>query len=339
MRTGGAESVVARLVRASASRGVECAIVAEPGDLASELDVACYPIRLLERHPLRLPGAVRDVRRALAAFRPDVCHVHNPGMAVVTALATRRPALATVHGLPAGDYPRAARLLRWGRLPVVSCGPGVDEALRAEGLRPHRMVPNGVAPAPAPIDRRDVLRAWRLPPQSRLVVGVGRLAAVKNQALAIRALPEMPAAVRLILIGEGPERDALEALAARLDVAGRVVFAGTRADARAIQAVADVAVSTSTSEGMSLAICEAMADRRPVVATDVRGSREIIDDGRTGLLVPAGDATGFAVAVTRLLDDPALGGRLGAAAAEAVSGYTETAMVDGYLELYRELAR
>jgi glycosyltransferase involved in cell wall biosynthesis len=342
MQTGGAERVVLALLRAAPGNGVDAAVVAAPGDLSADLDAPRYDLRVIGRRPTGLVGAARDVRAAIRSFHPDVCHVHNPGVAVATALATRRgrhPAgLTTVHGLPDEDYPLAARLLRWSGLPVVSCGPGVDEALRHRGVWPKAMVMNGVAAAAPAANRAALLDGWGQPPKARLVVCVGRLAPVKNQRLAIEALPQLPADVVLVLVGDGSERSRLERLALRLEVHDRVVFAGARRDATAIAAAADVVVSTSKSEGMPLAVAEAMAAARPVAATDVRGTRDLIDDGVTGLLVPLDDPAALAGATSRLLRDRVEARRLGAAAAVAVAPFTESEMVRRYLLLYQELA-
>ncbi len=135
----------------------------------------------------------------------------------------------------------------------------------------------------------------------------------------------------------GRERHALEAAARPLD--GRVVFTGTRRDARAITGAADVVVIPSESEGLPLAALEALAGGRPIVATAVRGLRDLLNDGRTALLVPPGDAEALAAAVRRVLDDPELARSLGEAGLQEASRYTENGMVASYLSLYAEVAR
>lgn len=338
---GGAERVVAALVRGSVAAGAECAVAAAPQTLVADLPAQRWPLRMIERRPTRLAGATGDLRAAVRGFRPQVCHVHQPAVAAAATVATRRGrrprGLVTVHGLPDEDYGRAARLLRWSGLSVVSCGPGVDEALRTHGLRPDALIPNGVAPGVEPLDRRDLAGRWGLPADATIVVCVGRLAPVKNQQLAVRAAALLPADVRLVLVGAGPDEADLRGLADGLGVGERVVFAGEVAQAAAVAAAADVVVSASRSEGMPLALVEAMAAGRPVVATRVRGSRDLVDDGRTGLLVPPDDPAALAAAVQRLRADADLGRRLGTAAAAATAGFTEAAMVTAYLRLYEEL--
>jgi len=177
---------------------------------------------------------------------------------------------------------------------------------------------------------------WGLEPDTRVVLVVGRLQKQKNQQLAIRAVERMPRDVSLVLVGEGADRPALQRLAGDLGVSDRVVFAGLR-PGRPLMAIADAICLPSLSEGMPLVGAEAMMSGRPVVVTGVRGNRELIDDERTGLVVPPGDPDALAGALLRLIDDPDLADKLADAAGHAAASWTETAMTDGYLELYRRL--
>ena len=139
-------------------------------------------------------------------------HAHNPAMAVLVALATgrgRRPAsLVSVHGVPEADYGRAAKVLRAAGLPVVACGPGVETGLAEAGFRSAETIANAVPPPPAPRDRTELERELGLPAGHQLVVAVGRLVPVKNHALAIRAIADVPGAA-LAILGEGPLLDEL----------------------------------------------------------------------------------------------------------------------------------
>lgn len=341
MDHGGAERIVAALIRGLREAGAEPAVAAADGALLATLDVPNFQVRLVRRRPLRALGAMADIAAAVRAFRPDIAHVHQPGMAVAAAAATRRgrstPGLVTVHGLPDRDFRPAAALLRLAGLPVVSCGPGVDEALREARLHPRRMIVNGIAEPPAPLPREQLVRELDLPEHALVMVSVGRLAAVKNHRMALAALALLPPEVHLVLVGDGPLRGELEQVAAASGTLGRVRFTGARLDATSIAAAADVYLSPSHSEGMPLALAEAMAAGRVVVATAVRGSRQLVTPERTGLLVGDDDAPAMAAAVQRVLDEPQLAAALGAAARDAVAGFTEAAMVAAYLDLYTEL--
>jgi glycosyltransferase involved in cell wall biosynthesis len=143
------------------------------------------------------------------------------------------------------------------------------------------------------------------------------------------------------IVGDGPERPALEAEIRAAGLLQRVELAGERRDVPQLLEDADVFVLSSRSEGAPLSILEAMAAGLPVVASAVGGVPEIVDDGTTGLLVPPGDAGALAAALERLLADPALRSRLGGAGWERVRERFDLAQLRrSHLELYdRELAR
>jgi glycosyltransferase involved in cell wall biosynthesis len=340
MRTGGAERVVASLVRGATDRGHVVAVASAPGAVADELGLRPFPLPLLERRPWRIPVGVWRVFRAIRVFRPDVVHAQNPGMAVLVALATgrgRRPAsLVSVHGVPEADYKPTAKLLRATGLHVVACGPGVETGLADAGYRSAETIANAVPPPPEPRDRAELERELGLPAGGKLVVAVGRLVPVKNHALAIRAIVDVPGAT-LAILGEGPLMGELEAQANALGIADRVVLTGLRSDARAIMGAADAVVVSSVGEGLPLVALEALAARTPVVATSVRGIKELLTDGRDSLLVPGDDAEALAAALRRVLADDALAARLVEAGTALVAPYTETRMVEAYLETYERL--
>ena len=120
--------------------------------------------------------------------------------------------------------------------------------------------------------------------------------------------------IRVLLVGEGPERPVLEAAVSELGLKAHVVLAGWRTDPVDLLAAVDIVVQPSTEECFSQAMVEAMAVGKPLVMTDVSGARDAISNGRNGVLVPPGDADAIAVALRTLLDDPKLARRLGEAA-------------------------
>ena len=340
LRTGGAERVVVALAKGARAAGHEVAVASAPGSLVAEIDGPHYPLPLVERRPWRLPGAIFAVRRAVHRFRPDLVHCHNPGIAAAVGPATLRgrrpPGLVSVHGVPDEDYRRAAQALRLAGLPVVACGPGVELGLEEAGLRPTTTILNGVSPAPAPADRAELAAEWGVPPERALVLTVGRLVAVKNHELAIRAMAELEDA-SLAVVGEGPLLDELRQAARDAGVEERIVFAGLRPDARQLIGAADAVVLPSRAEGLPLVALEALAAGTPLVATAVRGVRELVSDG-TALLVPPDDPSALAAELRRALTDSELAERLGRAGRELAARHSEQAMVAAYLDLYERLA-
>lgn len=341
LRPGGAERVVLSLTAGAVAAGHQVALAATPGPWAPE-GVTLYPLPSVGRRPWRMVPATARLAAAVRRFRPDVVHAHNPGMALVAGLATRRgrrtPALASFHGVPDEDYVPAVRVLRLAGLPVIACGPGVAAALSEHGLAPEATVVNGIPPAPAAADRAAALAEWGLSPDRPLAIAVGRLTEQKGHATAVDALALVPD-LSLVVVGEGPLHADLWTRAERLGVGDRFVLAGARADARALLAAADVALLPSRWEGHPLVALEAMAAGVPLVAASVRGIRELLTPGRDALLVPPGDPGALAGAVGRILADAALRIHLRAGAADLAARHTETAMVASFLALYGKLAR
>ncbi len=179
---------------------------------------------------------------------------------------------------------------------------------------------------------------------SDFIVGVaGRLAAEKGVSVLLEAMKDVLARVpkaRLVVAGDGPERPALERQARDLGIDNRVAFLGMRADLPRVLAALDVFVLPSLYEGFGLVVLEAMAVGVPVIATRVGGVPEVIEDGVTGLLVPAGDAKKLAEAVFRLEDNP----RQAEALADRGSARLQTdfslpAMIDAVEGLYFAVLR
>lgn len=336
LRTGGAERILVSAYHGAKEAGHEVFVAASPGPVADELDTEPYPIPVVGRRVSRIPSVASAVRRAVSETRPDVIHAHNPTMALATGLVTLRgrrpPGLVSLHGGPEKDWPASVRLVRLSGLAPVACGPGVEQALEQHGLSPLATVPNAVPPAPPPADRSEL----GLAPGTRLVLAVGRLVEQKNHALAIRAVAEVPDTV-LAIAGAGVLRDDLERLAEETGVADRVRFLGMRADARALMGAADVVVLPSQWEGLPLSALEALASGTPLVATDVRGLRELLSDGENALLVPE-DPHELAAALRRVLDDPELGARLAAAGKHVDGAGSDERLVVRFLELYERLA-
>lgn len=346
---GGAARVVAQLATAQAEAGW-APVVACPdgGVLAGELAAAGVPHRLWRaaRGPLAAtPGQVRALARLVAGVDPEAVHLHSAsaGLTGRLALRGRRPTLFQPHGwswqavtgaVRAGTvaWERAAH--RWDD--VVVCV-SADERAAGErhGVRGRlEVVPNGVDLARFPrVDAagRDAARSRLGLPSGPLVVCVGRLTEQKGHRLLLDAWPGVLAVVpaaRLAVVGDGPERAALEARAAGLGVAGSVLLAGARDDVADWYAAADVVAFASLhGEAMALTPLEAQASARSVVATDVAGVRDSLGPG-SGEVVPPRDLAALAGALSRRLRDPELAeqeGRAGRRHAEAHLSVARTA--------------
>ena len=175
-----------------------------------------------------------------------------------------------------------------------------------------------------------------------LVIGcVARLVPVKDHATLLRAFVAVhnacPAS-KLVLVGDGPSRDAIVKLASELAIAGSVVFAGARMDRLNYHQLFDISVLASRSEGFPNSLVEAMAAGRPVVATAVGGNLDAVIDGETGSLVPPGDVDALASALTTLVASSQLRDRLGAAGlARARSEYRAERVIASLERMYGAL--
>ncbi|NHC45253.1 glycosyltransferase family 4 protein [Motilibacter aurantiacus] len=286
-----------------------------------------------------VPMRVRPLRAALRRARPDVVHVNLPDAVdcrpAILAAATLRLPFVLVDHLPAPGLTWRGRAVQ--RLTTrasarrVAVGTAAARAVeRFCGLRPGsvRTIPNGVPPHPGPAhEQRD-------PP---LLGVLARLERQKGVDVLLHALVQAPG-LGLTVAGDGSERAALEKLAARLGVGDRVRFSGWAPAPESFLATVDVLVAPSRNEAMPLVVLEAMHAGLPVLATRVGAVGEVVQHGRTGLLVEPEDVGGLASALRELAADRELRARLGAAGRErARTAFSDTAMAAAYDRAYREV--
>ena len=212
---------------------------------------------------------------------------------------------------------------------------GIVAWLRTQGWPEGRThyLPNFVADFAATAPAAD------LPPHRPLLLGLGRLHTDKGFDIAIRALARLPG-VHLAIAGDGPERAALAALAAREGVAARVHFLGWRNDAGALLKAADAFVCSSRIEPLGNMVIEAWSAGCPLVAAAAAGPVELIEQGRDGLLVPNEDPAALAEAIAAVLDDPAAARRRAAAGrARFESTFAAAPVVAAWRRFLADVAR
>jgi len=266
------------------------------------------------------PRVPARLRRLLDAVRPDVVVGHDYKANHVLRRTLRRrstPQVAVVHGYTAENrkvrfFERLDRRHLRGVEAVVAVSDAMVADLRAAGVAPERLhvVPNAIdvdAVQHAAAAARDALRArWGVGDGGVLVLALGRLSPEKGGDVLLeafaRACVDRSDPTRLLFVGDGASRAALEARAGRPDLEGRVIFAGWRDDPWACLGAADLFVLPSHREGMPLALLEALAAGLPVVATGVGSVPRVLDDGRLGTLVPPGDVDALAAALRAHLD-------------------------------------
>lgn len=325
---------------------------AEVGPLTERGMRSGVPVRPIRPLPLGLRGArqVPVLSRLLRRERPDVFHAHMSSpvackWGLAAAVMARVPAIGTVQ---VGAYEPPNRSAEW-QLRALARGVArylaVSREIAAELVErlgwpatKVKVVHNAVDverfDVPAPPGLRERLGAG---PGLPLILTLGRLDEQKGYPVLLEAAARLPDA-RLAVAGEGPERGALEDLAGRLGIADRVRFLGHRTDVPELLAAADLFALPSLYEGSSLAVLEAMAARRAVVSSSIGGTEELIDDGESGLLVPAGDAPALADALGRLLADPGLRETLAGRARERVEAeFTREEMAARVMAIYESV--
>lgn len=345
--SGGVERTLAeiypRLV--AAGRADVCLVTLAGNDLPRREERDGVRIVRARRIPLdRITGlqvaASTDVwrvgMRAAREFKPDVIHAHTLfyHTSLVAAAVARRfrvPLLVTLHVGAVGALPQpyramtqlyegtAGRLLLAGARRVICVSNDVQRHALSLGVPGSKLsvVPNGV-------DATRYRPGERVGSGPPVVLCVGRLILNKGQHLLLEAVAELRQrglALRLLLVGDGPSEKQLRQQVARLGIDDVVEFLGHRDDVDSLLAASDIFVRPSLTEGMSLAVLEALAAGLPVVATDVSGSRQLIEDGVNGVVVPPGCSVELANGLRGLVQDPALRKQIGACARERARAY------------------
>jgi glycosyltransferase involved in cell wall biosynthesis len=347
---GGQERVALDLAIGQRTRGHQVAVIslAPPPDgaMADEFREHGIAVDRVEKRGGFDLTLVPRLARALRRYRADVVHTHNPLPLIYGAPAARlvgAAAIHTKHGVNPGSWMhrfarRAAAQLAHAFVAVSQTtfeqarGQGDAPSTRmhtiANGIRLDRYHPDPEARAAARVEL-GLGDAW--------VIGtVGRLDSYKNQALLVRALaPLLSSEVRLVIIGDGPARGDVEAEIARLREPQWVVMTGRRMDVPRLIPAFDVFALSSETEGLPLVVPEAMAAGLPIVTTAVGGLPGVVDEGRTGMLVPVEEAA-LRSALAKLASDRQLARTMGVRAREAaLDRYSADRMVESYLDLYR----
>lgn len=364
-RTSGVVHSVASLAGGLRRLGhrVHLFVPQHPGYSDPEPDVHRLPAVQLPQvpdFPLVLPWQPGLVRR-IRTLGTEVVHVHSPFLAGRLALAAGRalgvPVVFTHHT----RYPDYVHYAPWipPRLlapsvqahvvrfcnrcdAVIAPSEAIARMLRSQGVRTHlAVIPTAaldlevIARTP-PADRT----ALGIPPDRVLVTYVGRLAREKGLALLLDAFARACEGrdLHLLLVGDGPERQALARRVEAFGIADRVTFAGLRPHPEALAWVrtSDLFAFASQTETQGIAVAEAQACGLPVAAVDATGTAETVLDGETGLLVPP-DPFALAAAIGRLADDPELRRRMGERARQHAARWSIEEVAGRVAALYRAL--
>lgn len=337
LRRGGAEHLLVDLAGVAAAAGMEMSVVSlmptEGHGYAAALQRAGVPVRSLDLKTRWDPRAAGRLASVLKDVAPDLVHTHLKHADMVGSRAAELlsiPMVSSLHVVedavgPTGRLKRRLAMRARDRSAVRILA--VSDALRRWYLGLSERDPatvlvlrNGVPAPPAyPADHRSSVRAsLGVPGDAVMAVTVVVLRAGKGIDDLLGAAASLPADpdVRFVVAGSGPEEDRLRAEAGRLGLlGGRVVFPGFVEDVAGLLSAADLLVHPSHADALATALIHGMAAGLPAVATDVGGTREIVDQ-RNGVVVPAGDPEALGAAISGLASDPGRRRQMSAAARE-----------------------
>lgn len=330
-------------------------------DAAAALDVpvTVEPSFVREINPVQDIRALVRLRRIIRDGGYVIVHTHSSKTGIIGRWAARwagAPVIIhTVHGWGHHDrqHPLVRKLYIWlekRALPftdkLIAVSPSNVEKGLADGIGTpddYVVIRSGIElerfghPL---VPREETRRAWGIPLDAPVVGSVTRLSPQKAPLDFVAAAAQIHAQrpdVWFLLVGDGPLRADVEARARELGISDRLVMTGLRRDVPELMAAFDIFALSSLWEGLPRVLPQAMATGLPIVTTAADGNAEAVEDGVTGLVVPAGEPPALAAALLRLLDDPALAQQMGDTGRARVDEFSATRMVDQIAALYTEI--
>ncbi|MCG3181235.1 MAG: D-inositol-3-phosphate glycosyltransferase [Phycisphaerae bacterium] len=361
---GGLEILTGRVIGALRPRGWEATVVADqaplpppstgrlpPREVHDGVTILRFPSidALRSRDPARLIALQRGLDRALADFDPHLVHIQGAGPTSLFCLRSaslrRCPRLLTLHhcldSASVGSDSLQAKLLAAATWVTAVSGQVLESAVAVvPDIATRSSVVYNALETPAMDDAP--------PPADPRIICVGRLVRYKGYHVAIDAFARISARhprARLLIVGDGDERAALEQRIRDAGLGGRASLHGWSPMEQVWPLIAASTFLVQPAlphdrwrEGFGLSVLQAAQAGRPAVASRLGGLIEVVQDGVTGLLVPPDDATALAGAMDRLLSDPDRAARMGQAARLAAGRFSWSGMVDQYDTLYRRVA-
>lgn len=352
---GGAETMVFEIARLLQAHGEEPVLLHFDSPYVSEyaraakLEAHCIPNRKLYKKFVSLPLFALKTAPWLKALQLDCLHTHLYGPITAFAPMARLVGLAhvgTLHDIyMIEEAPWRIRMIQLARLMGTRL---VAVSRQMQGFYTDRgnfrgdsvrYIPNFSAPNNQLGERSHVRAELSLAPDDIAVMSVGRLVALKRFHILLEALAQLPAGsgVKVIIIGDGPERNRLEELMNTLGLEGRATLLGERKDVPRLLAGADLFTLTSETEGMSKSILEALAAGLGVIATDVGGNSDLVVDGQNGYLLKGDLVNDLAAKLGSLAEDASLRESLGMASRQRLEReFSEDRFLKAHLEVYHQ---
>jgi glycosyltransferase involved in cell wall biosynthesis len=353
----GAELFAADLMQALGSSGVgqRVAVLRDPGTIQARYEP---PTEILGLGRARVPGlkieipSLRGLRALIRRWEPDVLHAHGGEALKYLVFARGRAGPPIVYRriaeapLRIRRGPRRAVYSNLMRRPdrIVA----VAEAIRRETIEVFRVPAERVVTIPRGVDARrleptrtrdEIRRELGIASDARVVLSLGALVWEKDPLAHLEVLKRLGPDVTHVFAGDGPLRSDLEMAIAREVLRDRALVLGSRSDIGDLLVASDVMLLASRSEGMPGCLIEAGMAGVPVVAYSVAGVPEVVEQGRTGVLVPPGDLDGLARETHRLLGDAEERRRMAGAARMRCRMFDIQEIAPRYLDIYRRTAK
>lgn len=358
MQIGGTEQVIRNLVEgldpARYTSSILC-IDGEIGPWGKELQAKGFQHFCWQRKPGLDIGLIRKISQLIRSQAIDIlhCHQYTPyTYGCFASLLSSVPVVFTEHGRFYPDFSTAKRrfinpLLQLKTAAITAISAATKAALvEHENFSERRIevIYNGIADLADSLndDEKQALRhSLALNPTEMVFGTISRLDTIKNQTMMIKAFAQALAVqpgIKLLVVGDGPEREALHQLTADLQLSESVIFTGFQANPQAYLSLMDVFLLPSLSEGTSMTLLEAMSFSKPSIATAVGGTPEILQHEKTGLLIDNKDQQGLCNAITTLAGDSTLRSTFGKNARSSYEArFILSAMSQAYEALYQRI--
>ncbi|WP_025027168.1 glycosyltransferase family 4 protein [Caldalkalibacillus mannanilyticus] len=355
---GGSRNYLLTLTEELRARGFDVEIACFLEDVvADSARKKSIPVTVFPMKSLFDIKVIAQLKKYILERGFDVVHTHGVRANFVGRLAARKiniPVVTTVHSSIYHDYSHPLKKLFYHRIEkltrpftdhFIAVAGSLKQELEQDGIPPERIdvVYNGLSPsfafeAPTSSLRAELGIDEKLP----ILMTIGRLEAVKNQALLLQIWATLYKQLDFcgVIVGDGPLRQELEEQARTLGIADRVHFLGFRNDIYSLLTQADVFILTSNMEGLPITLLESMAGRTPVVVSKVGGMPEVIDMAKNGYTVPAGDVEQFAARIQEIIRQPELKERLGEQGYETLmKHFTGETFIQNTIQIYNKVTQ
>ncbi|VAX34860.1 hypothetical protein MNBD_UNCLBAC01-1102 [hydrothermal vent metagenome] len=351
LKCGGLEKLVIHLSEKLKERGhyVEIVCLGQKGELGEEAERKGIFVTSLNKNDGVDLKLLWRLKKIIKEKEIDLLHTHNMSPLIYGSLVARWVGIKMVNTRHGRASHKTYRFI-WN---LTSRVVAISDDARTELLQHNFIEENKVKVIYNAINLSDFefikniqfkTQVWHdfgLQSDSLLIGIVARLSIEKDHKTLIKAfqrIAESSMDVKLLIIGDGQLKENLKSLVKKLNIENKVKFLGFRKDIPELINILDLFVLSSTMEGVSLTLLEAMAAGKPVIATNVGGNPEVVVDGDTGLLVPSGDPKKMAEAIIKILSDKELAAQMGNAGRKRVEKFFSLEkMVDKYEKIYQEV--